>query len=224
VNSIESLLKNVPLFQGFEQEDIASVMKLFNERSYQKGSILFLEGELGEEFYFIQSGSVKIYRFDESREVTLALLRKGDYFGEMAVMKKGVARSATAEAIETSKIHVIRRADFIKFLKDNPEVCFNLLDATMDRLRKANDQIYDLTFLDLRSRILKLIKRLSDSYGVQISGHTTIPVKLTHQEMANMVGAKRESFSKVMNELQNQHILKIENKMLIILKPEEIVS
>jgi CRP/FNR family cyclic AMP-dependent transcriptional regulator len=217
MSNIEKFIKNVPLFQGFEKDVLLSLTKLFNKRSYSRGTILFLEGDIGEECYLIESGTVKIYRFDESREATLALLRKGDYFGEMAMMQKGLTRSATAEVMETSCIYSLKRLDFISYLREKPDTCLNFLEATMDRLRKANEQIYDLTFLDLRSRITKIIKRLADEHGVSSAGNIVIPIKLTHQQLANMVGAIRESVSKILYELQNEQIIRIENKTITIL-------
>lgn len=85
MKTFENLIQNVSLFEGYEQEDINLLAPFFQERRFSKGNILFLEGDLGEECYLIKSGVVKIFRIDEAREITLALLRKGDYFGEMAM-------------------------------------------------------------------------------------------------------------------------------------------
>lgn len=218
MNTFERLIQNIPLFEGYEQKDIKTLAPLFQERLYVKGSILFLEGDLGEECYLIKSGAVKIFRIDEAREITLDLLRKGDYFGEMAMMQKGLTRSANAEVIESSIIYSLKRADFLHFLEKNPKTCLKLLEETMDRLRMANEQIYDLTFLDLKSRLIKVILRLADEHGVHSQNGTVIPFKLTHQQLANMVGAIRESVSKLLQELQDEQVISIENKIVTVMK------
>ncbi|MBB3112899.1 CRP/FNR family transcriptional regulator [Paenibacillus phyllosphaerae] len=211
-----NLIKNVPFFEGYEQDEIQSVKPLFKKRKYSRGTLLFMEGDAGEECYVIETGLVKIYRIDESREITLALLDDGDYFGEMAMMQKGLTRSATAEVVEPSVIYSLNRRDFVHFMETNPKMCLKLLEETMERLRKANDQIYDLTFLDLKSRLVKAIIRLADEKGIEVEGGTQIPFKLTHQQLANMVGSIRESVSKLLQELQDEKIVTIKNKLITL--------
>ncbi|WP_261304034.1 Crp/Fnr family transcriptional regulator [Paenibacillus andongensis] len=218
MKTFEKLIQNVYFFEGYEQKDIELLAPLFKERRFTKGNILFLEGDLGEECYLIKSGVVKIFRMDEVREITLALLRKGDYFGEMAMMQKGLTRSATAEVIESGIIYSLKRTDFLHFLENNPKMSIKLLEETMERLRNANDQIYDLTFRDLKSRLIKIIMRLAEEHGVHSQKGIIIPFKLTHQQLANMVGAIRESVSKLLQEIQEEQVISIENKIVTVLK------
>lgn len=222
MNTFMQLVQNVPLFQEYNQEELEALTPLFKERKYPKGSILFLEGDQGEEFFLIRSGSVKIYRIDDTKEIILALFRDGDYFGEMAMMQRGFPRSATAETLETSHIYSMTRSDFFRFMEKSPKLCLRLLDVTMERLRKANEQIYDLTFLGVKSRIAKVMLRLADEHGVPSPHGTIIPIKLTHQQLANMVGAVRESVTKILQELQDEATIRIENKMVLILKPNRL--
>lgn len=216
MNTFQTLLKNVPLFEDFDEEEIRSVAPLFSERKYKKGTILFFEGDTGNDMYIIKSGFVKIYQLEEDKEITLSLFRDGDFFGEMALIQKGLTRSATAETMEPSVTYAINRSDFQHFLLNSPKLCLHLLEFTAQRLRNANEQIHDLTFLDVRSRILKNIYRLSEDYGKPVPGGLLIDLKLTHQELANMVGTVRESVTKVLQELQDLDIISIEKKRIII--------
>ncbi|MFC0213416.1 Crp/Fnr family transcriptional regulator [Paenibacillus chartarius] len=216
------LIQNVPLFQEYTREELEAIAPLFKERKYSRGSILFLEGDTGEEFFLIRSGSVKIYRIDDTKEIILALFREGDYFGEMSMMQRGLTRSATAETLENSVIYTMTRTDFFRFMEKSPRLCLKLLEVTMERLRKANEQIYDLTFLGVKSRVAKVMLRLADEHGVPSPHGTIIPIKLTHQQIANMVGAVRESVTKVLQELQDEDTIRIENKMILILKPNRL--
>jgi CRP/FNR family cyclic AMP-dependent transcriptional regulator len=216
MSDILALLKNVPLFEDFGDEELKAVSPLFSERKYKKGAVLFFEGDIGNDLYLIKSGFVKVYQLEDSKEITLSLFRDGDFFGEMALIKKGITRSATAETLDISTFYTLSRRDFYQFMEQSPKLCLKLLEVAMERLRKANEQIHDLTFLDVRSRIIKNIHRLSEDYGKPVPGGLMIDLKLTHQELANLVGTVRESVTKVLQELQDQRIISIEKKRIII--------
>jgi CRP/FNR family transcriptional regulator, cyclic AMP receptor protein len=222
MGALAKLVGKFPLFEGFDQEELNSISYLLIEKLYSRGSLLFTEVELGDECYIIKTGTVKIFRMDETKEVTLALLREGDYLGEMSMMKKGLTRSATAEVMESSSIYSLKGSDFLSFLEENPKMCIKLLEGTMERLRRANDRIYDLTFLNLRARILKAIIRLADEHGVQTNEGLRIPFKLTHQELANLTGATRFAVSKMLAELKNDQMINFSNQVMTILKLEQM--
>jgi CRP/FNR family cyclic AMP-dependent transcriptional regulator len=222
MNMIVQLLQQVPIFQELSQDDLRAFAPLFTEQKFKKGSILFLEGDRGEEFYLIGSGVIKIYRIDDAKEIILSLFREGDFFGEMALVRDGLTRSANAETLENSTLYVMKRSSFIAFMEKSPMLCLKLLEATMERLRKANEQIYDLTFLGVRSRILKSIIRMSEQYGTPIEEGILIDVKLTHQQLANMVGTVRESVTKVLQELQDEGCIVVRKKRIILIDAEAI--
>ncbi|MNR16946.1 Anaerobic regulatory protein [compost metagenome] len=188
----------------------------------KRGTILFKEGDIGEELYLIQSGVVKIYRLDEAKEVTLALFRDGDFFGEMSLLSSGMTRSATAETMDSCTLYVLNRTSFAAFMEKSPRLCLKLLETTMQRLRHANDQIYDLTFLGVRSRIIKTIIRMSEQHGISTPQGLLINVKLTHQQLANLVGTVRESVTKVLQELLDDQLIFIDKKLITIRNIEAI--
>ena len=216
------MLEQVPIFEDFTEQELHDVLPLFREKHYKKGAIIFLEGEIGDEMYIIRSGLVKIYRMEQSKEITLSLFRDGDFFGEMSLIQKGLTRSATAETIEPSTLLSLSRSDFVRFMEESPKLCVRLLEVTMQRLRKANDVIHDLTFLDVRLRIVKKILRLNEEYGVPHRNGSMIDVKLTHQQLANMVGTVRESVTKVLQELQDKKTIAIDKKRILILQPDKL--
>ncbi|WP_141336337.1 Crp/Fnr family transcriptional regulator [Paenibacillus sp. tmac-D7] len=216
MSKLISLLRHVPLFQDLSAAELETIAPLFVERKYKKGTILFFEGDAGEEFFLIQSGVVKVYRIDNAKEIILSLFRGGDFFGEMSLIQKGLQRSATAETMDNCSIYTLVRSEFYHFMERTPKLCLRLLEVTMERLRKTNEQIYDLTFLDVRSRIIKTIFRLSEQYGQPKTNGTFINMKLTHQQLANMVGTVRESVTKVLQELQEDHIITIDKKFIFV--------
>ncbi|MEW9700967.1 Crp/Fnr family transcriptional regulator [Paenibacillus sp. SI8] len=216
MKTIVTLLQNVPLFQQLSEEDLLGLAPLFIEKKVKKGGILFLEGDSGEELFLIKTGVVKIYRLDDAKEIILALFREGDFFGEMSLIHDGLTRSATAETLENCTLYALKRSVFVQFMEKSPKLILKLLETTMERLRKANEQIYDLTFLGVRSRILKTIVRLSEQHGIPTENGLLIDVKLTHQQLANMVGTVRESVTKVLQELLDEDSIQIDKKLITL--------
>ncbi|MFK7694825.1 Crp/Fnr family transcriptional regulator [Paenibacillus sp. HJGM_3] len=217
MKDIAALVRNVPLFQHLKDEELMMISSLFIERKYKKNSIIFFEGDTGDELFVVKSGTVKIYRLDNTKQITLTLFRTGDFFGEMSLVQRGFTRSANAETLEPSVLYTLNRTTFFECMERAPTLCMKLLEVTMNRLRKANEQIHDLTFLDVRTRILKTVYQLSLDYGETKQGQTQIAVKLTHQEIANLVGTVRESVTKVLQELQEEGTISVDNKMITIL-------
>lgn len=222
MNRLISLLQNVPLFQDLSTAELEAIAPLFGECEFKKNTVLFTEGDQGEEFFLVQTGAVKIYRIDNAKEIILSLFREGDFFGEMALIQHGMKRSATVETLEDCSMYTLTRSDFQQFMEQSPKLCLRLLEVTMERLRQANEQIYDLTFLDVRSRTVKTIHRLSEQYGTAKPAGMLINIKLTHQQLANMVGTVRESVTKVLQDLQEDGIITIDKKYILVKAPEEL--
>lgn len=210
----QKLQNTIPFFRDIDAALLDRMAPYMHQKTYRKGELIFLEGDSGEEIYFIIGGSVSIYTFDKSKKVILAFLRVGDYFGEMALMKPGQVRSATAECLVQTKLYILRRSDFQMLIENDRNIAFYLLDYTMERLRRANQQIYDLTFLNVRARILKRLLALSEPERTEGANECTIPHKITHQQLAEMVGAVRETVSKVLQELQDEGLIEIQERKI----------
>ncbi|WEK55327.1 MAG: Crp/Fnr family transcriptional regulator [Candidatus Cohnella colombiensis] len=204
----------IPFFREINGDLLDRMAPYIGQKTYKKGQLLFLEGDEGDELFFIVSGSVSIYSFDKSKKVILAILRDGDYFGEMAIMKPGLMRSATAECMTQTRLYVLRQKDFQLLIENDRNIAFQLLEYTMDRLRVANQQIYDLTFLSVKSRILKRLHSMVKMDQLRYENEYTIPIKITHQQLAEMVGAVRETVSKVLQELAEEELIVIQDKQI----------
>lgn len=213
----DKLRSSIPFFRDIEPALLDRMVPYMHKKTYRKGQLIFLEGEPGHEIYFIGSGSISIHTLDRSKKVILAILHEGEYFGEMALMKPGLVRSATAECLTQTKLYILRRSDFQLLIESDRNLAFHLLDYTMERLRRANQQIYDLTFLSVRARIIKRLLYLAESYSSDGQGPFTIPVKITHQQMAEMVGAVRETVSKILLELQDEGLIRIHDRLIRLL-------
>jgi CRP/FNR family cyclic AMP-dependent transcriptional regulator len=136
------------------------------------------------------------------------------------LIKPGLLRSATAETLETTELYVLKRSDFEQLLVKNNQMALQMLWFTMERLRNANEQIQDLTFLNVRARILKILLRLSKEHGTLLpNGEMQINLKLTHQQIADLVGAVRETASKILQELQEEGLITVDLEKIILKDP-----
>lgn len=209
-------LREFPFFQQLELEELNVVASLFMTRTYDKGLNVFLEDGAGDELYIIQSGVVKIYKESDAREIILAIFREGDFFGEMAVLENELRRSASAKIMEETTLYVLKRNDFISLMSNNPLISYKIMKTALERLRKANELITDLTVLDARTRIGRGLLRLIENHGVRHKNEILIDLKLTHQQIADMTGTVRETVTKIMLELQNQNLIEIDKKKIMI--------
>ncbi len=212
-----SFLRDVPFFVNLEQSELEKLAPLFSSRMYEKGNMIFHEGEDGDELFIIESGVVQIHRENESRDIILAMFSDGDFFGDMAILENKATRSASAKAVEKSTLYVLKRFDFEQLLTSTPSMTYKILMTIAERLRMANELISDLTILDARKRIIKGLLRLSETHGIQQSDGIWIDLKLTHQQLADMTGTARETVTKIMLELQNKQLVKVEKKKILLM-------
>ena len=131
-------IRSVPLFGSLNQTAARDLQTLLRTREIKGGTILFHAGDLGDSMYLLESGRVRITVLDEDkREVVLAELAQGDFFGEMAIID-GKQRSATATVFEDARLSVLSREDFLRFINNNPGVALEMLSATFQRLRHTD--------------------------------------------------------------------------------------
>ncbi len=211
-----ALLKEVPLFAGMDDKDFARLAEIAHERRYPKGAVIFFADEPGDSLFVIKAGSVKIYLLaDDGREKTLAIFGKGDFFGEMALFDER-PRSAIAETLEETHLLVVDKANFTRLLESTPKMAFKIIRVLTERLRQANAQLEGLAFADVRTRVAATLKRLAAEHGVAVEGGVRIGIKLTHQQLANLVGTSRETVTRLLCELQDEGELVMDGKYLIL--------
>lgn len=217
-------MKRVPLFEGLDDSHTQALADLAVQREYARGSAIFFEGDPGDALYLVQSGLVKIYRIaEDGREKTLALLGEGEFFGEMALFDDE-PRSAIAQALEKTTLLILFRNDFLDFLGDNPAACRQMIKVLSHRLRETNAQVMDIVFRDVRSRLARTLLELSERHGVRCPLGVKIEVKLTHQELANLVGTARETVTRILAEMQDNGSLTIDGRYLVLRNPDMLVE
>jgi CRP/FNR family cyclic AMP-dependent transcriptional regulator len=215
-----SVLKYIPLFSELSEEDLKEIVKLAVRQIYKKDNMILIEEEIGSTMFIILDGRVKISRISEDgREVILSILSEGDFFGEMSILD-GQNRSANVVTLEDSKIMVVRREDFLKMLRDYPQIAINLLKELAHRLRRSDSQIKSLSLQNATGKVASTLLRIADDSGKIHKGQVEIPKLPPQQDLANMAGTSRETISRVLKSLSKLGYLKKEGSRLIILDYE----
>ena len=196
--SVRDFLESINLFYEAGEDFLEYAANLCKTKKYPKSSMIILEEEYGDKIFIIKAGTVKITRVnDEGKEVIIALLGSGDFFGEMAILD-GNSRSANALAQEQCELVTINKEDFLEMLKRNFQMCMNLLEELAVRLRKSDQQIEALSLSDAEHRIGVSILNLAEDRGVIKNGEVTIESLPYQQDIANMAGTSRETVSRVL--------------------------
>ena len=217
--SVATNLKAIPLFAHLTDEELARMSELTRRRKHPKGSVILFEDDPGDALYVVIEGQVKVVLIGEDgREVILATLADGDFFGEMSLIDDE-PRSAHVIAMENSNLLVLRRHDFQRCLEDNPRIALGLLRALTKRLRLADSKIGGLVLLDVTGRVARLLLEMADENdGVVISR------KVTHHQIAQMIGSSRETVSRTMRTLAEENLIEVAGKTISVRDREALES
>jgi CRP/FNR family transcriptional regulator, cyclic AMP receptor protein len=190
--------KQVSLFADLPDEDIRALMAVARKRTFRAGEVIFHREDVGQVLYVIKEGKVNICLMSpEGQEISLVVLGKGDFFGELAILD-GLPRSTDAIALERVECYTLQRSDFHNAIMKNPKIAIQVLEILSRRLRKTDDKVEDLVVLDVYGRVAKKLLDLAHEHGVNTEDGTRIDMRLTQQDLASMVGASRESVNKVL--------------------------
>jgi CRP/FNR family cyclic AMP-dependent transcriptional regulator len=204
-------LATVPLFNGLDRTELEKFAEVTREKSYPKGSVILFEDDPGDSLFVVREGRVKVVLIGEDgREVILGVLGVGEYFGELSLIDDR-PRSAHVIAMEDSNLLVLRREDFRKRVESSPSVAWSLLTELSRRLRRADDKIGGLVLLDVPGRIARLLLDLAEE-----SGTNAIEKTLTHQTIAQMIGASRETVSRAMKDFQDAGWITVERRRIAL--------
>ena len=216
MNKVE-LLKNVSIFNGLSGDELGYISKKMVPKSYDVGQVIILEESEGDDCFFVTEGSVKITRLSkDGREVILAILNEGEFFGEMALLD-GDLRSANVIALEKTDALTLKRKDFIDSLKKYPQIAIQLLKEMAHRLRESDRQITSLSLSDAEKRIALSLLRISDEQGVIKKGKVIISKPPIQQDIANMAGTSRETVSRTLRILEDERFIDRNGHELVII-------
>ncbi|MSP50752.1 MAG: Crp/Fnr family transcriptional regulator [Alphaproteobacteria bacterium] len=196
------------LFGGLSRAELDRILGFARIESHRARETIFLKGSPGRGLLAVLEGRVQIRAPSlDGREVTLNIVDEGEVFGEIALLD-GRDRSADAIAMTDCKLLIIDRREFVPFLKQNAEIALRLMEVLCDRLRRTTEQVEDLLFLNLSSRLAKKLLSLAADGDRQPKG-VTLKHKLSQRELANLVGFTRESVNKQLAAWQKDHVISI---------------
>ena len=218
------LLKTVSLFWDLDVTELGYISEKMVSKKFESGNLIFLEETKGENLFFVVEGSVKVTRLSkDGREVILAMLNEGDFFGEMSLLD-GESRSANVIALEDTEVLSLFRDDFLDVLHAYPKIAIQLLKEMTSRLRKSDRQIVSLSLSDAEKRIALCIVRFADEQGIIKNGQVTIPKIPIQQDIANMAGTSRETVSRAMSLLTEEKYIERNGKELKILDYKNFIK
>jgi len=214
------LLRDVPLFRDFDDAEFAEVAQLVTVTRFGKNQTVFREGDPGHTFYLVLSGSVAIVRTGvDGRETILSLLKERDFFGEMSLFDNAV-RAAGVRTLTDVVVCVVEREDFLALVDRSPHILRLLVIALSERLRAANTFIAATSSQDIRSRLASLLLNLMQNFGESTLLGTKISLRLTNQEMANMIGTSRETVNRALNRLWDERLIDMRTPHVVVVDPE----
>ena len=215
-------LGNAPLFAALDDEAAAALRSCMHEVSLARGRTLFNEGDPGDRLYVVTAGKIKLGRSAaDGRENLLAILGRGEMFGELSLFDPG-PRTATATAVTDATLIGLGHDDFQPWLTGRPGVAGQLLAALAKRLRRTNEAMADLVFSDVPGRVAKALLDLAKRFGVQSEDGLHVTHDLTQEELAQLVGASRETVNKALADFASRGFLRLEARAVVILDIERL--
>lgn len=193
----KAVLQRNYLFRGLPDSALERIASLASRRSYQKGAVIFAQGERGDALFGVVAGRVRISASGAGgQEVFLNIMEPGDTFGEIAVMD-GLPRTANATALDDSTLILIQRADFLPFLEKEPRLAIHLLKLMCERLRWTSELVEESAFMEGPARLAKRLLILASLHGRAARvGH--LELRISQAELARFLGISRQ--------IVNQHL------------------
>ncbi len=219
---MDEVLARCGLFQGVDADAAETLAKELEYVEVRKGDIVFTEGEPGDSLYIVMSGKIKVgRRASDGRQNLIAVMGPSDMVGELSLFDPG-PRTATATAVTDSRVARLRKSALRPWLNNRPEIAEQLLRVLARRLRRTNDALADLIFTDVPGRVAKSLLQMASRFGTRDGGVLRVTHDLTQEELAQLVGASRETVNKALADFASRGWLRLDGKSVIILDPERL--
>jgi CRP/FNR family transcriptional regulator, cyclic AMP receptor protein len=218
------VLRMCGLFTAADDDAIESLVRVLRVRRFRRAETIFHQGDPGDALFVVASGSVKVVLpSDEGAEPAIvAILGPGEFFGELAILD-GAPHSATIVAVEPTETLVLHRDAFLSLIDTDPELRRALLASLAAEIRRLTGHVEDLHFLDLPGRLASRIVRLAASSGVEDpDGTIRIAWPYTQSELAGMIGGSRQSVNRLLADLADQGLVRLERDQLVVLDRDRL--
>ena len=214
-------ISKVPMFQNLNCEEVLETAKIIDHKEYNKGDIIFSEGNIANTLYFINQGKIKLYKHTkEGKEQILHILSDGDFFGELDLLRSSEYKF-NSKAIENAKICTLSKDEMKNIIMKNPEIGLKLLESVGERLSDAERLAQNLATKDIDSRIAYLLIDFMEKYSDKINENVSIKLPISREDMSNYVGVTRETISRKLKKFEDEQLIKmVGTKKIIILDKE----
>lgn len=212
----QEVIRKAPLFTALDDVAAASLLANMVSVKIAKGSVLFAEGDEGDQLYVIAEGKLKLGTSSgDGRENLLSILGPGEMFGELSLFDPN-PRTSTATAVTDAKLLSLGQEKLLPWLVENPMVSLQLLASLAQRLRRTNEAVGDLVFSDVPGRVAKALIDLGERFGKKTDEGLFVHHDLTQEELAQLVGASRETVNKALADFAGRNWLKLDGRAVLI--------
>jgi CRP/FNR family transcriptional regulator len=213
---VDDVLSGLPLFAALDDDAGAALRGAMRHEQFARGDVIFDEGDAGDKLFAIIEGKVKLARTaPDGRENLQAVLGPGEMFGELSLFDPK-PRTAGAVAVTDSVLASLAHDALRPWITGRPDVAVQLLQALAQRLRRTNDVLADLVFSDVPSRVAKALLGLAERFGQPTAEGLHVVHDLTQEELAQLVGASRETVNKALADFSSRGWLRIESRAVLI--------
>ncbi|MCX6455470.1 MAG: Crp/Fnr family transcriptional regulator [Actinobacteria bacterium] len=220
--SDEAVVRTAPLFSALDDESAATLRASMTMVKVPKGNTLFKEGDAGDRLFVVVEGKLKLGTSSiDGRENLLSILGPGDMFGELSLFDPG-PRTATATAVTDARVLALAHDQVIGLVTQHPQVSLELLARLAQRLRRTNEVLADLVFSDVPGRVAKALMDLGSRFGVQKDDGLHVNHDLTQEELAQLVGASRETVNKALADFAARSWVRLEPRAVVVLDYERL--
>lgn len=210
------ILRELPLFSELNDEELKHLESITSKRTFPKRQYVFMEGEPREAVYFIEEGTVKIFKVDEEgNEQVINILQKGEMFPHIGFFDT-TPYPATAEVMERTVLFLIRIEDFDNLLMEQPAIAVKVMKIMGQKIRMLQQRVQELISQDIRHRIARTLFRLSQEVGKKVPDGIRIEMPITNRDLANMVGSSRETINRILGQMKKEHILETDRHGILI--------
>jgi CRP-like cAMP-binding protein len=218
----DDVLARAGLFQGVAPEARDALASALQHSDHVRGDTVFTEGEQGDTLFIVLTGKVKVgRRAADGRENMLSVMGPSDMFGELSLFDPG-PRTATATVLTDARLASLAHAALRPWLNDRPEIAEQLLRVLARRLRRTNDALADLIFTDVPGRVAKALLELAERFGTQEGDGVRVHHDLTQEELAQLVGASRETVNKALADFASRGWMRVDSRAVTILDADRL--
>jgi CRP/FNR family transcriptional regulator, cyclic AMP receptor protein len=218
----EEMLRRAPLFEALEEEETRALRAGVTDVALVRGERLFDEGDDGDRLYVVLDGKIKLTRASaDGRENLISLVGPGEMFGELSLFDPR-PRTMSASAVTDVRLAALAHEDLRGWLTGRPDVAMHLLTALARRLRRTNEVMSDLVFTDVPGRVAKALLDLAARFGTQQDDGLQVNHDLTQEELAQLVGASRETVNKALADFVARGWIQLHPKSVLLLDAERL--